>query len=133
VQDYNTPPLEGLDGEIYQSSSVDYHAAMTELLLRGFNVGGDPQHFFPALPAEKVAVGFLTGYTTPAVVSQAMDYILTGKIPAGTTYKLLQPSGYPATIGAMFWTIDADRHDNYRYSNLIGRQLHSYPKSEGAK
>jgi chitinase len=133
VQDYNTPPLQGLDGEIYQSSSIDYHAAMTELLLRGFNVGGDPQHSFPPMPADKVAVGFLTGYTTPAVVSQAMDYILTGKAPAGTTYKLLQPSGYPATIGAMFWTIDADRHDNYRYSNLIGRQLHSYPKPDGAR
>jgi chitinase len=128
VQDYNTPPLEGLDGEIYQSSSVDYHAAMTELLLHGFNVGGDPRHFFPAMPADKVAVGFLTGYNAAAVVSQAMDYILTGKIPAGTTYKLRQPSGYPATIGAMFWTIDADRQDNYKYSNLIGPQLHSYPK-----
>jgi chitinase len=28
----------------------------------------------------------------------------------------------------MFWTIDSDRHDNYKYSNLIGPQLHSYPK-----
>jgi len=127
VQDYNTPPLQGLDGEIYQSSSIDYHAAMTELLLRGFNVGGDPQHFFPSMPTQQVAVGFLTGYTTPALVSQAMDYIITGKPSAGTTYKLLQPSGYPAVIGAMFWTIDADRHDNYKYSNLIGPQLHGYP------
>ncbi len=47
VQDYNTPPLEGLDGEIYQPGSVDYHAAMTELLLHGFNVGGDARQFFP--------------------------------------------------------------------------------------
>lgn len=127
VQDYNTPPLEGLDGEIYQSSSVDYHAAMTELLLHGFNVGGDPAHFFPPMPADKVAVGFLTGYSKPEVVSQAMDYLIAGKAPAGSTYKLLEPSGYPSLIGAMFWTIDADRHENYRYSNLIGPQLHSYP------
>ena len=48
VQDYNTPPLQGLDGEIYQSGSVDYHAAMTELLLHGFNVGGDPEALLPA-------------------------------------------------------------------------------------
>ncbi len=53
VQDYNTPPLQGLDGEIYQPGTVDYHAAMTELLLHGFNVGGDPQHFFPPMPAEQ--------------------------------------------------------------------------------
>jgi chitinase len=128
VQDYNTPPLEGLDGEIYQSNSVDYHAAMTELLLHGFNVGGDPALFFPPVPADKVAVGFLTGYNTPEIVSQAMDYIIAGKQPVGATYKLLQPAGYPAMIGAMFWTIDADRHENYKYSNLIGPQLHSYPK-----
>ena len=130
AQDYNTPPLQGLDGEIYQSSSVDYHAAMTELLLHGFNVGGDPAHFFPPLPANKVAVGFLTGYNTLEIVSQSMDYIITGKAPAEATYKLRQPSGYPAMIGAMFWTIDADRHDNYKYSNSIGPQLHSYPKAK---
>ncbi|MGA8287150.1 MAG: glycoside hydrolase, partial [Acidobacteriaceae bacterium] len=128
--DYNTPPLQGLDGEIYQSHSINYHAAMTELLLRGFNVGGNPQEFFPGLPANKVAVGFLTGYTTPEVVSHAMSYIITGKTPAAATYKLHQRGGYPAMIGAMFWTIDADRRENYKYSNLIGPQLHSYPKTK---
>jgi chitinase len=127
VQDYNTPPLEGLDGEIYQSSSVEYHAAMTELLLHGFNVGGDPAHFFPPMPANKVAVGFLVGYNAPDVISQAMDYIIAGKAPAGTMYQLRKPSGYPELIGAMFWTIDDDRRENYKYSNLIGPQLHSYP------
>jgi chitinase len=130
VQDYNTPPLEGLDGEIYQPGSVDYHAAMTELLLHGFNVGGDPQHFFPPMPPEKVAVGFLTPDTTPTIVSQAMDYIITGKAPPGTTYKLLKPAGYPGMTGAMFWTIDDDRRHDYNYSNVIGPQLHSYPATK---
>jgi chitinase len=127
VQDYNTPPLQGLDGEIYQPGTVDYHAAMTELVLHGFDVGGDPKQFFPPLPPEKVAVGFLTGDTTPAIVSQAMDYIITGKTPAGIGYKLRQAGGYPGMIGAMFWTIDADRRDNYNFSNLIGPQLHALP------
>jgi chitinase len=130
VQDYNTPPLQGLDGEIYQPGTVDYHAAMTELLLHGFNVGGDPAHFFPPMPADKVAVGFLTGDTTPTIVSQAMDYIITGKAPAGTTYKLRKPAGYPGMIGAMFWTIDADRRGNYNFSNVVGPQLHSFPATK---
>ena len=127
VQDYNTPPLEGLDGEIYQPGTVDYHAAMTELLLHGFDVGGDSRHAFPPMPADKVAVGFLTSDTTPAIVSQAMDYIITGKAPAGTQYHLRQPAGYPAMIGAMFWTIDADRRGGYAFSNIVGPQLHGYP------
>jgi chitinase len=127
VQDYNTPPLQGLDGEIYQPGTVDYHAAMTELLLHGFNVGGDPKHFFPPLPARQVAVGFLTGDTNAGIVDQAMDYIITGKAPAGTKYKLQKPSGYPEMIGAMFWTIDADRRGNYNFSNSVGPLLHRYP------
>jgi chitinase len=130
VQDYNTPPLQGLDGEIYQPGTVDYHAAMTELLLHGFNVGGDPKQFFPPMPTTKVAVGFLTGDTTPSIVSQAMDYIITGKAPAGTKYKLRNPAGYPAMIGAMFWTIDADRRANYNFSNVVGPQLHDYPRAK---
>lgn len=126
VQNYNTPPLEGLDGEIYQAGSVDYHAAMTELLLHGFNVGGDPNRFFPPMPAGKVAVGFLTGDATPMVISQALDYIITGKAPAGIRYRLLKPSGYPGMLGAMFWTIDDDRRGNYKFSNLVGPELHNY-------
>jgi chitinase len=130
VQDYNTPPLQALDGEIYQPGSVDYHAAMTELLLHGFSVGGDPKQFFPPMPADKVAVGFLTGDTTPAIVSEAMDYIITGKAPAGAKYKLREPNGYPGMIGAMFWTIDADRRGNYSFSNTVGPQLHGYPATK---
>lgn len=126
VQDYNTPPLQGLDGEIYQPGTVDYHAAMTELLLHGFNVGGDPKQPFAPLSADKVAVGFLTGDTTPAIVSQAMDYLITGKAPAGARYRLQQAAGYPTMIGAMFWTLDADRRGNYNFSNVVGPQLHGY-------
>jgi chitinase len=126
VQDYNTPPLQALDGEIYQPGTVDYHAAMTELILHGFNVGGDPKRFFPPLPMAKVAVGFLTGDTTPEIVSRAMNYIITGMAPAGTRYRLRNTGGYPGMIGAMFWTIDADRRADYDFSNVIGPQLHAY-------
>jgi chitinase len=127
VQDYNTPPLQGLDGEIYQAGTVDYHAAMTELLLHGFDVGGDSKHFFPPIPAKQVAVGFLTGDAIPSEVDQAMDFLITGKAPVGVTYKLRKPAGYPEMIGAMFWTIDADRRGNYNFSNSVGPLLHGYP------
>jgi chitinase len=126
VQDYNTPPLEGLNGEIYQAGTVDYHAAMTELVLRGFSIGGGRKQFFPGLPQNKVAVGFLVGETTPDVVSAAMDYLITGKAPAGIRYQLRSRGGYGGMIGAMFWTIDADQHNGFEFSNAIGPQLHSY-------
>ncbi len=130
TQSYNTPPLLGLDGEIYQPGTIDYHAAMTELWLQGFNVGGNPKHFFPPFPPEKVAVGFLNGDTTPEIVKQTMDYLITGKAPAGVKYKLRQPGGYPGFMGAMFWTIDADRRAGYNYSNTVGPQLRGYPAAK---
>ena len=126
VQDYNTPPLQGLDGEIYQVGNTDYDAAMTELLLQGFDVGGNPAEHFPGLPADKVAVGFLAGYTNATLMQQSMRYLITGKAPEGSTYKLRQPGGYPKLIGAMLWTIDADRDENYSISNTVGPQLHGY-------
>lgn len=127
VQDYNTPPLEGLDGEIYQSGTAAYHAAMTELLLHGFAVGGDPNQIFPGMPADKVAVGFLTGYEEPATMHEGIDYLVTGKKPADVPYPLAKPAGYPGLLGAMYWTIDSDRRENYKYSNDLGPLLHGYP------
>jgi hypothetical protein len=126
VQDYNTPPLQGLDGEIYQAGSVDYHAAMTELLLHGFPVGENAKQPFPGMRADKVAVGFLVGESTPEEVRDAMQYLITGNAPVGVSYRLRKPGGYPDMIGAMFWTIDADRRANYSFSNVIGPQLHNY-------
>jgi chitinase len=127
VQDYNTPPLEGLDGEIYQLGSVTYDAAITELVLRGFPVGGPTGDPFPPVRADKVAAGFLVGTATPKLVSEAMQYLITGQAPDRTAYELRQPRGYPAMIGAMFWTIDGDMNENYSFSNRIGPQLHAYP------
>jgi len=127
AQDYNTPPLQGLDGEIYQLGSADYHTAVTELLLHGFQVGRDPRQFFPSVPGDKVAVGFLVGATTPQIVSEAMDSLIMGKHAPGTEYKLRKPGGYSGLVGAMFWTIDADRNEDYRFSNQVGPQLHAYP------
>ena len=130
VQDYNTPPLEGLDGEIYQAGTVDYHAALTELVLRGFAVGGNPEQVFPPLPQDHVAVGFLTGETTPQSVAAAMNYIVAGHAPTDATYRLRNSGGYPGMIGAMFWTIDADRREDYRFSNVVGPELHSFPQAK---
>jgi len=125
VQDYNTPPLQGLDGEIYQAATTDYHAMMTELVLHGFAVAGNPNIMFPPIPADKVAVGFLTGYEEPATMRTGVEYLLTGKKPVDATYKLVHPAGYPGLLGAMYWTIDADRRENYKYSNVLGPLLHT--------
>ncbi len=124
VQEYNTPPLEGLDGEIYQVHTVGYYAAMTELLLHGFPVAGNPGEYFRGLPADKVVTGYLVNYADPGRVSQSLHYLISGHRPADTRYRLRKPGGYPHFRGAMFWNIDGDWVDHSKYSNLIGPQLH---------
>ena len=127
TQDYNCPPIQGLDGEYYMPGSVDYHAAATELFLHGFDVGRDPKHHFAALPPEKVIVGYLNSDTTPQIVAESMRMLTTGRSSLPTTYRMQKPTGYPAFSGAMFWTIDADRREEYRYSNVVGPLLHGLP------
>jgi chitinase len=125
VQDYNTPPFEGLDGEIYQSHTVDYHNALTELVLQGFHPGHDPAQFFPPVPAQQVAVGFLADYEKPDTIVTAMRSLIGGVAPADAQYHLSH--AYPGLIGAMFWTIDDDRAMGYLYSNTVGPELHDFP------
>ncbi len=62
-----------------------------------------------------------------------MRALVTGKSKLLTKYTMQSPNGYPTFSGAMFWTIDADRRESYRYSNLVGPTLHSFPKGGAVK
>lgn len=57
VQDYNSGPIMGLDGQYHTMGGADFHVAMTDMLLTGFPVAGDPDKVFPALRPEQVAIG----------------------------------------------------------------------------
>lgn len=130
AQDYNTPPLEALDGNYYRPGNADYHVAMSEMLLRGFPVGNNPAHVFPPLPPEQVAIGLpatptsARNFTSIPDIENALTYLIKGKPYAGVEYKLRQPSGYPGFKGAMFWAIGEDRRNGYKMSNAIGPFLH---------
>ncbi len=131
AQHYNTPPLEGLDGNYYFPGTADYHVALAEMLVHGFPVAGDHQILFPPLPPEKVAIGLpatpasARNYTEPAAIENALRYLIEGKSYAGAQYGLRDPLGYPAFKGAMFWAINEDRRNNYEMSNAIGPFLHT--------
>lgn len=130
VQNYNTPPLTGLDGNIYLPGTSDYYVAMAEMMVHGFPVGGNQKNFFPPLPPEKVAIGFMAGPPQLPTIENALHYVIQGRQYAGAKYKLLRPSGYPRFNGAMFWNIESDRRNNYRMSNTIGPLLHNLPSSQ---
>ena len=137
AQDYNTPPLPALDGNFYVPGTVDYHVAMTEMLLAGFPVGHDPNHFFPPLAPEKVAIGVPAGaqvrnFVSIDGLSDALNYLMKGasfdRRTGGGQYKLRKPAGYPNLLGMMTWAVSLDRWNNYQFSNTIGPLLHGMPQ-----
>ncbi|MCY7330292.1 MAG: T9SS type A sorting domain-containing protein, partial [Saprospiraceae bacterium] len=112
VQLYNSGSMYGIDGGIYTQGTADFIVAMTEAVIRGFNTAGGA---FAGLPANKVAVALPScpsaaggGYTSPAVVASAINY-LRGVGPKPGTYTLVQAGGYPDLRGMMTWSVNWDK------------------------
>ncbi len=130
-QDYDTPPLPGLDGNFYVPGTADYHVAMTEMMLAGFPVAHDPNNFFPPLPPEKVAIGvpansLVRQFVSMGGLSDSLNYLIKGESYGGH-YVLQNPAGYPNLLGMMTWSATLDRWANYQFSNTIGPLLHQLP------
>lgn len=123
VQHYNHGSQEGLDGNTYMQGTADFQVAMAEMMITGFNIGRDPNNFFPGLPAYKIAIGLPSctsaaggGYTPEAEVVKALDYLIEGK-DFGGKYKLQNPEGYKDFRGVMTWSTNWDETVNNKFSN----------------
>jgi chitinase len=112
---YNTGSMTGMDNKNYNSSTSDFIVAMTEMLLSGFPVAGTSQTF-PALREDQVAFGLPastsaagSGYTTPANVKKALDYLTKGTSFGGTYVMRKASGGYPGLRGIMTWSVNWDK------------------------
>jgi chitinase len=119
---YNTGSMTGLDNKNYSSSTADFIVAMTEMLMTGFPVAGTNQTF-PALREDQVAFGLPasasaagSGYTTPANVKKALDYLLKGTSYGGG-YTLRKAGGYPNMRGIMTWSVNWDKANGDEFAN----------------
>ncbi|MFD8142776.1 chitinase [Streptomyces sp. NPDC059708] len=118
VQDYNSGPITGLDGQYHSMGGADFHTAMTDMLLTGFPVAGDTSRVFPPLRPDQVAIGLPAtpnagnGHTPPAEVDKALD-CLTKRVNCGT----YQPHGtWPGLRGLMTWSVNWDRFGGWEFS-----------------
>jgi chitinase/chitodextrinase len=109
---YNQPSIMALDGRMYTSGTSDYLVSMTDMLLKGFNVGGNSSYFFPplrpdqvliAVPASQNAAG--SGQVTNQQLQQAFDYLARGTSFGG---QYVLTSTYPSLRGIMAWSINWD-------------------------
>ena len=121
VQHYNTGSMNGSDGKIYQPATADFHVAMAEMLITGFPVA-QTGHTFPGLRADQVAIGLPastkaagSGYTSEAVVQQALDYLMKGISYPNRKYTT--SATYPNFRGLMTWSINWDLDRNSGFSS----------------
>lgn len=134
VQHYNHGSQEGMDGNTYAQGTADFQVAMAEMMITGFNVGRDPNNFFPGLPASKVAIGIPSskqaagsGYIAEAEAIKALDYLIKGK-DFGGKYKLQNPKGYSDFRGVMTWSTNWDETVNFQFSNAYRQYFDSLKK-----
>ncbi|WP_166437226.1 glycosyl hydrolase family 18 protein [Niastella caeni] len=120
---YNTGPMTGMDNKNYSSSTSDFIVAMTEMLLHGFPVAGTNQTF-PALREDQVAFGLPaqtsaagSGYTTPANVKKALDYLTKGTSFGGGYVMRKSSGGYPGLRGIMTWSVNWDKANGDEFAN----------------
>ncbi|MGW2197004.1 chitinase [Streptosporangium sp. NPDC001682] len=118
VQDYNSGPITGLDNQYHTMGTHDFHVAMTDMLLAGFPIAGNPANVFPALRQDQVAIGLPAaayagnGFTTVAEVQKAFDCLAKG-----TNCGSYRPRGvYPNLRGLMTWSINWDRYNAFEFS-----------------
>ncbi|MEU2061368.1 glycoside hydrolase family 18 protein [Streptomyces sp. NPDC013455] len=117
VQDYNSGPIMGLDNQYHSMGGADFHIAMTDMLLTGFPVAGDPANVFPPLRPDQVAIGMPAstnagnGYVTPSEVTKALD-CLTKKTNCGS---YATHGTWPALRGLMTWSVNWDRYANWEF------------------
>ncbi len=124
VQHYNTGSMYGRDGNIYNPATADFHVAMADMLLAGFNVdvwGNNiffeplyPEQVMIGLPASNSAAG--SGYTPPDVVQIALDYLILGNTFGGQ-YQIHDPEGYNPFRGLMTWSINWDIANDLEFVN----------------
>jgi chitinase len=135
TQDYNSGSIRGLDGNTYNGGTADFHVALTEMLLHGFNVAGDPSQAFPPLRSDQVVIGVPAtpqgasasppSYTAPADLRNALNCLIKGVPFDGQHYKLINSAGYPGIRGLMTWSINWDLSGGRTLSNELGPFLHS--------
>lgn len=133
VQHYNSDVMIALDGQAYEQGTADFHVAMAEMLLQGFDVGQNPTSIFPGLRPEQIVIGLAAyanaasnGYTAPLEIQKALDYLTTGK-SFGGRYCLRQTAGYPNFRGVMTWSINWDAASYQHFSRKTRAYLDTLP------
>ena len=132
VQLYNSGPIMALDNNFYNMGGSDFLVAMSEMTMKGFDVGHSSSNVFPGVPQEKVLMGVPAsvnagnGYVANSVIESACDYLIKGTSDSGS-YVLENPGGYTNMRGIMTWSINWDVFSGSTFGNGMRSYLNSLP------
>ncbi|XLE07324.1 chitinase [Streptomyces sp. Pv4-95] len=117
VQNYNSGPIMGLDGQYHTMGGADFPVAMTDMLLTGFPVAGNKDNVFPPLKPSQVAIGLPAssqagnGHLPAAEVTRTLN-CLTKNTDCGS----YRPHGtHPDLGGLMTWSVNWDRYNGWEF------------------
>ena len=117
VQNYNSGPIMGLDGQYHTMGGADFPVAMTDMLLTGFPVAGNKDNVFPPLKPSQVAIGLPAssqagnGHLPAAEVTRTLN-CLTKDTDCGS----YRPHGtHPDLRGLMTWSVNWDRYNGWEF------------------
>ena len=125
VQYYNSGPIKDLNGKYQNMGNAEFYVALADMLLKGFNIAGKSDQFFPALRPDQVVIGVPccvnagNGYVDNAGVQQAMDALINGGTVGGYTIS----EGYPELRGLMTWSINWDQYTKFNWSDYFRNYL----------
>ncbi|MCR8643422.1 glycosyl hydrolase family 18 protein [Paenibacillus sp. N1-5-1-14] len=117
VQYYNSGCMLGRDGKCYSQGTIDFLTALTDLSLQWVA----PSQLGIGVPATPGAAG--GGYVSATVLNNALNCLTTGT--ACGTYKPV--AQYPDFRGAMTWSINWDKVNNYTLANTVKPFLNTLP------
>jgi chitinase len=129
VQDYNSGPVMGLDGQYHNMGGADFHIAMTDMVKAGFPVARTG-HTFPGLREDQIAFGLPAavsagnGHTAPSAVHDALNCLARNQSCGGYT---LRGGASPAIRGLMTWSINWDRYYGWEFQNSHEPFLNGLP------
>jgi len=130
VQHYNTGSITAANDVTYLPATLDFHVALSDMMITGFDAGRDPNNRFPGLRSDQLAIGLPagsgaagSGQTSPAVVHQALDCLI--KLQRCGSYR-------PAQVrddfrGLMTWSVNWDKFNNRVFSAPHRAYLNSNP------
>jgi chitinase len=118
TQYYNSGTMNGCDGNVYAEATENFITALACTELQG---GLSASQVGLGLPASPSAAG--SGYTSPAVVNDALD-CLAARANCGS---FVPQAAAPGLRGVMTWSINWDASNGYNFANTVAPHLASLP------